>query len=213
MRRFWTDPRDGEERLRRELAESRYAEEYLRVNEERLRFMLDLDRRAPALSEKEIFDLALDEAVKLTDSEIGYFHLVSDDQQSIELVTWNRKALESCTASPDTHHPMDAAGVWADAARLKRPVVHDDYQDLADRKGCPEGHMHLVRHLSVPAMDGERVRAILGVLALDLNATKGIITTTSDFAPGVEEEFEDVMPYRLETKNGQQFVEWIRGLV
>jgi restriction system protein len=57
------------------------------------------------------------------------------------------------------------------------------------------------------------VRALLGVLALDLNATKGIITTTSDFAPGVEEEFENVMPYRLETKNGQQFVEWIRRLV
>ena len=57
------------------------------------------------------------------------------------------------------------------------------------------------------------VRAILGVLALDLSATKGVITTTSDFAPGVQEEFDNVIPYRLETKNGEQFVDWIGGLL
>lgn len=53
------------------------------------------------------------------------------------------------------------------------------------------------------------VRAIFGVLRLDHGATKGIITTTSDFAPGVADEFQKVIPYQLETKNGEQFLEWI----
>jgi restriction system protein len=57
------------------------------------------------------------------------------------------------------------------------------------------------------------VRALLGVLALDQNASKGVITTTSDFAPGVMEEFEKVIPYRLETKNGEQFLEWVNGIL
>lgn len=57
------------------------------------------------------------------------------------------------------------------------------------------------------------VRAIFGVLSLDPGATKGIITTTSDFAPGVADEFQKVIPYRLETKNGEQFMEWIRDAV
>jgi len=56
------------------------------------------------------------------------------------------------------------------------------------------------------------VRAILGVLNLDQNASKGIITTTGDFAPGVAEEFGNVMPYRLETKNGEQFLKWIESV-
>ena len=53
------------------------------------------------------------------------------------------------------------------------------------------------------------VRAIFGVLHLDRRATKAIITTTSDFAPGVADEFQEDIPYRLETKNGEQFLEWI----
>jgi hypothetical protein len=39
-------------------------------------------------------------------------------------------------------------------------------------------------HRPVPAND---VRALFGVLALDQNATKGVITTTSTFAPGIED--------------------------
>jgi restriction system protein len=57
------------------------------------------------------------------------------------------------------------------------------------------------------------VRAIFGVLRLDAGATKGVITTTSDFAPGVAEEFQKVIPYQLETKNGEQFLEWIRKIL
>jgi len=53
------------------------------------------------------------------------------------------------------------------------------------------------------------VRALYGVLSKDLGATKGIITTTSDFAPGVADEFQKEIPYRLETRNGEQFLEWI----
>ncbi len=57
------------------------------------------------------------------------------------------------------------------------------------------------------------VRAIFGVLALDQNASKGVITTTSDFAPGVTEEFGQAMPYRLETRNGEQFLDWIKRIL
>jgi hypothetical protein len=46
------------------------------------------------------------------------------------------------------------------------------------------------------------VRALLGVLALDLNVSKGIVTTTSTFAPGVEDEIKPYMPNRLELKDG-----------
>ncbi len=53
----------------------------------------------------------------------------------------------------------------------------------------------------VPADD---VRALLGVLALDLNASKAVLTTTSHFAPGVADEFKAVVPYRLELVNGAQ---------
>ena len=55
------------------------------------------------------------------------------------------------------------------------------------------------------------VRALLGVLTADPNISKGIITTTAEFAPGIIEDSQlrAFMPYRLELKSGSELVKWI----
>jgi restriction system protein len=58
----------------------------------------------------------------------------------------------------------------------------------------------------VPA---EGVRAMWGVLDRHEAASKAVISTTSDFAPGVFEEFKDVTPTRLELRNWLQLREWL----
>ena len=58
----------------------------------------------------------------------------------------------------------------------------------------------------------DEVRSLLGVLAIQGNVSKGIVTTTSHFAPGIYEEAKKFMPYRLDLKDGKQLVEWFRSL-
>ena len=60
-------------------------------------------------------------------------------------------------------------------------------------------------------VDHNDVRAMVGVLSMDQNASKGLVTTTSDFAPTilVSDEFSRLMPYRLELKNGSQLLKWL----
>lgn len=58
----------------------------------------------------------------------------------------------------------------------------------------------------------EEIRALLGVLQIQGNVSKGIVTTTSDFAPGIFEEVRQFMPHRLELKNGNQLYEWLLQL-
>lgn len=58
----------------------------------------------------------------------------------------------------------------------------------------------------VPAND---VRALYGVLMLDRGASKGVVTTTGDFAPSIASEFGPAIPYRLELRNGSDLVEWV----
>ena len=126
-------------------------------------FLLELHERAPALADRELYDYVLEWVVRLSNSAIGFFHLVSDDQKTVILTTWNSKALKNCTASHSVHYPLDQAGNWVDCVRLKRPVVYNDFPGSPNQKGLPEGHSPLRRFMSVPVVEGDKVRIIFGV--------------------------------------------------
>ncbi len=151
-----TKQKENEEQLIRE-------ESYRIKNEKRLEMLLELNKKAPSLTEEELANAALDIAVEITGSRIGYLHTVNDDQNHITLVTWNKETLKHCTAAHDNHYPLEKAGIWADAARLKKVVVHNDYAAAPDKKGMPEGHFTVTRHMSAPVLDGETVKMIVGV--------------------------------------------------
>ncbi|MGH7214600.1 MAG: restriction endonuclease [Tepidisphaeraceae bacterium] len=61
-------------------------------------------------------------------------------------------------------------------------------------------------------VEAEHVRALNGVLGLDQGASKGIITTTSTFAPGVYDEFKPLIPGRVSLRNGAQLCAWLHAL-
>ena len=135
---------------------------HLKQNEERLESLLALSQMTK-VSEREIREFALESVVALTKSKAGYLHFVNEDQKTIELVSWSKGALKLCTAEKTAHYPIDKAGIWADSVRLRKPVVHNDYQNMDDKKGYPEGHFQLMRHLSVPIFDSKKIVAVAGV--------------------------------------------------
>jgi len=55
------------------------------------------------------------------------------------------------------------------------------------------------------------VRALCGVLGIDGNVSKGIITTTTDFAPGIykDEGLLALMPHRLDLRPRAKLIEWL----
>lgn len=58
------------------------------------------------------------------------------------------------------------------------------------------------------------VHAMLGVLGAAGNVSKGIITTTSDFAPGVysDPEVQRYMPFRLDLRPKDRLLEWLGAI-
>jgi restriction system protein len=63
-------------------------------------------------------------------------------------------------------------------------------------------------------VDANDVRALLGVLQADRNASKGIVSTTSDFAPRISGDpfIAPFLPHRLELVNGQDMVNRLSAL-
>lgn len=132
-----------------------------RVLEARVR----LSEYALGHSLDELLTRTLDEAELLTGSRIGFFHFVDADQRTLSLQTWSTNTLtHMCTAEgKHRHYPVDQAGVWVDALRERRPVIHNDYAGLPHRRGLPPGHAPVERELVVPVLRHDLVVALLGV--------------------------------------------------
>ncbi len=113
----------------------------------------------------ELLEETLNEAEKLTDSFIGFYHFVEDDQTSLTLQDWStRTKLEFCKAEgKGLHYAISEAGVWVDCVSQRKPVIHNDYASLPHRKGLPEGHAEVIRELIVPVLRGDKTKAILGI--------------------------------------------------
>jgi len=138
-----------------------------RKNEEKiLAVHLKLFEYAIDHSTEELLQKFLDEAEILTDSKIGFYHFVEDDQESISLQTWSTNTLNNmCKGSGEAtrHYPISKAGVWVDCVKERKAVIHNDYNSLAHKKGLPKGHAPIKRELVVPVIRGNKIVAILGV--------------------------------------------------
>lgn len=117
------------------------------------------------VSAEKIRNKGLEMVVAQTESEGGYLHFFDERENVINLVDWSETVMKICCAEKTNHYPLEEAGIWADAARQRKTVVHNDYQEIPDevKGGLPEGHFPLYRHMSIPVFDQDKLVAIVGV--------------------------------------------------
>lgn len=131
----------------------------------------------------ELLTETLDQLEKLTGSELGFFHLLQEDQRTITLHAWSSRTAEQCTAEcVHRHYDISRAGVWTDCASLRQPVIHNDYASLAHRKGLPPGHAPVNRQLTMPIMRHDRIVGILGIGNKNTDYTREDIVIVTRFA-------------------------------
>ena len=114
---------------------------------------------------EELIRQTLDEVCVLTESKVGFYVFVSEDQQWLSPQTWSTATVRDFCRMQGLreHHPLCEAGVWADCLRERRAVIHNDFKNLPHRKGLPPGHAELTRELVVPVLRRDRVVAALAV--------------------------------------------------
>ena len=125
---------------------------------------LRLNQMADHASLGEILDQGLEEGIRLTESTIGYLHFVNQEQQTIALQTWSKTTIQNCSIKETIkEYSIHTAGIWADCIRNKAPVVHNDYNGISNKKGLPEGHVPVERHMAIPVLDNGSIVAVIGV--------------------------------------------------
>lgn len=130
-----------------------------------LKLQITLWQYATNHTSVELMQKVLDEIEELTASQIGFFHFMDSKTNSLKLQAWSTRTKEKfCKAQGEgMHYPVEKAGVWCDAVRLKSPVIHNDYVSMPEKKGMPEGHAQVIRELVVPIMRDNVVKAVLGI--------------------------------------------------
>jgi len=136
-----------------------------RIAEDLLNARIRLSEYALTRSLNELLTKTLDEAEVLTGSSMGFFHFLDESQNTLILKAWSSNTVSTMCSVKDTggHYTVDVAGVWADSIRKRRPVTHNSYTALPDRKGMPEGHAEVIREITVPVFRGDSIVAVIGV--------------------------------------------------
>ena len=129
------------------------------------RLRMDLNTFAEQHSLNELLTHTLDEAGRLVESPIGFYHFYDNDTGDLTLQQWSTRTLtEFCqTEGGNTQYPSDQARVWRDCIHLRRPVIINDYLSMLHYKGILNVHTPLVRELVVPVVQKNHVVAIFGV--------------------------------------------------
>jgi len=151
-------------RLERKFKKYRGVEKALYLEESRLEALLTLNQMT-GRSLQEITDFALEEAVRLTESNIGYLAFMSLDETVLTMYSWSKNAMKQCDIiNKPKVYPITATGLWGEAVRQRIPVITNDYDAPNPlKKNYPKGHIKITRHMNIPVFDGERIVAVAGV--------------------------------------------------
>lgn len=155
---------ESEEALRRSYGELAEKERQIRESESRLRFLVGFYEMADK-PEKELLSYAIEGAGTITGSPLAYLAFLNDSQEEMTIYAWSGAALDQCAMrEKPTVYRVDETGLWGEAVRQRRPVITNDYQkDNPAKKGYPEGHPRIERHMSIPVIDGDRIVIVVGV--------------------------------------------------
>jgi PAS domain S-box-containing protein len=148
----------------RDITERKNAEEATLRSEARLRSLVSILQHE-ADTVQDFVDYALNEAIALTESKIGYIYFYDEERREFTLNTWSRDVMKECSIrEAQTVYRLEKTGIWGEAVRQRRPIVVNDFAAPHPlKKGYPEGHAALRKYATVPVVSSGQIVAVVGV--------------------------------------------------
>ena len=112
-----------------------------------------------------IKEFALEAAMQITQSKIGYIFFLNEDETVLALHVWSKSVMAECKVfEAKTEFKVADTGLWGEAIRQRKPVISNDYQAPSPlNKGLPPGHVPITRHLNLPVFDQGKIVMLAGV--------------------------------------------------
>ena len=139
----------------------------LSLNEARLEALLQLNMMTGA-TEHELMTFALEKALELSESKIGYIGFVDERTMSLRVKGWSGNQITP--AGPDTgkdtaKFSLKQAGMWGKAVQKRQALIRNRASGKLHplQEGYPDANLLITRHMTLPIFEDKRVVAILAV--------------------------------------------------
>ena len=113
----------------------------------------------------QLLDFAIGEAIRLTESRIGYIYHYNEENEQFTLDAYSADVMKECSISDVKNcYELSQAGIWGDAVRQRKPIILNDFQAAnPQKKGFPEGHAVLHSYLTIPIFSNDRIVGVAAV--------------------------------------------------
>ena len=147
-----------------DITERKKADDARALENQRMESLLKLSQMGET-ADSAIISEVVEDAIRLTGSTIGYLATMNDDESVMTMQYWSKSAHTSCNiVDKPIVYPIEKTGLWGEAVRQRIPVVTNDYSaGNPFKRGIPNGHVPLVRHMNIPVFDGDHIVAVAGV--------------------------------------------------
>jgi len=129
-----------------------------------LHTLLDIIRQRD-LNKDGMLKYAMEKAIELTQSKIGYIYLFNEKTNKFTLINWSREVMAQCKVTePKTEYELEKTGIWGEVVRQRQPIILNDFAKPNEFvKGTPQGHVALKRWCAIPVIFEGKIVATLGV--------------------------------------------------
>ncbi len=140
------------------------AKETAELNNKRLESLLKISQ-FPVNSSQELFDFALEEAISITNSKIGFFAFFQEKTEELILTTESKNVMLECNVeNRPTVYQLDDAGIWGEVVRQRKAIVLNSFQtENPYKKGIHEGHVKFYKYLSIPVIFDKKIVAVASI--------------------------------------------------
>ncbi|MBF0315719.1 MAG: response regulator [Oligoflexia bacterium] len=135
------------------------------LNEARLESILHIGQQK-SKSSQELFDFTLEEAIRLTSSEVGFIYLYDENKNSFQICSWSKNVLNECAVlERNDLNAMASVGHWKDVVAKRDTIIYNNFLEDSKRlpRKYPSDHLQIKRMLSLPVIIDNKVTAVIGV--------------------------------------------------
>ncbi len=121
----------------------------------------------------EIIAFAMEAGVAATQSELGMFCLVNEDETELTLSSWSRHVMEKSALPlrPGRFKVADL-GLLGEPIRRRSPVITNNYEEYSDKRGYPAGHAPISRFMGLPVFDKGGIVLLVGMANKEYDYTR-----------------------------------------